>query len=73
MTSWGLSHEGLGIRSVAEFAVSYLCMKATERGREGDKGREGDGEWERGEEFWARRKALAQADRLHYPLGKIQL
>lgn len=34
MTSWGLSHEGLGIRSVAEFAASYLCMKATERGRQ---------------------------------------
>lgn len=44
VTSWGLSHEGLGIRSVAEFAVSYLCMKATERGRQRQRGRRRVGE-----------------------------
>lgn len=31
MTSWGLSHEGLGIRSVTEFALLYLCMRAIEK------------------------------------------
>lgn len=40
MTSWGLSHEGLGIRSVAEFAVLYLCMRAIETG-------ERETDWER--------------------------
>lgn len=28
MTNWGLSHKGLGIRSEAEVAVLYLCMRA---------------------------------------------
>lgn len=52
----------------------HLCMRAfqllqRERGeRQRQTGREGGGE-----EFWALREALAKADRLHYPLGKIQL
>lgn len=28
MSNWGLSHKGLGIRSVAEVAVLYLCTRA---------------------------------------------
>lgn len=74
MTNWVLSHKGLGIRSVSEVAVLYLCMRAFQLLQRGGGGRDRDrlGESEK-EEFWALREALAKADRLHYPLGKIQL
>ncbi len=51
MTNWVLSHKGLGIRSVAEVAVLYLCMRAFQllqrEGGDRDRDRLGESEKER--------------------------
>lgn len=76
MSNWGLSHKGLGIRSVAEVAMLYLCMRAFQllqkEGGETETDSERENEREK-EEFWALHEALAKTDGQHYPLGKIQL
>ena len=56
---------------MSESSVSYLrarsFVKRRQRGTGADWGGVGEGA------FWARHKALAKADRLHSPQGKIQL
>lgn len=76
VTSWVLSHKSLGERSVSESSVSYLRMRSFVERQEREREREADADWEREGRrrgVWARHKALAKADRLHYPHGKIQL
>lgn len=75
MSNWGLSHKGLRIRSVDQVAVLYLCIRAFQLlQRKGE--RETDTGFCRVRASGATgslREALAKTDRLHCPLGKIQL